>query len=132
MRIYISGPISGTTDYMERFDAVENMLTSRGYSVINPAAVNANLPGDTTWDEYMKMSYTMLDMCDAIYMLKDWERSQGANVELERAFNRDMKIILQESDGADEHPVELKTHDNKTIGREEYWRRLMQRFMRRV
>ena len=31
--------------------------------------VNAMLPEDTTYDEYMAMSFAMLDMCDSIYML---------------------------------------------------------------
>ena len=44
--IYISGPITGTPDYMERFEKAEKELTENGYSVINPAKVNAMLPQD--------------------------------------------------------------------------------------
>ena len=39
--IYISGPITGTSDYMERFEKAEKELIENGYSVINPAKVNA-------------------------------------------------------------------------------------------
>ena len=39
--IYISGPITGTSDYMERFEKAEKELIENGYSVINPAEVNA-------------------------------------------------------------------------------------------
>ena len=35
--IYISGPITGTSDYMKRFEKAEKELTENGYSVINPA-----------------------------------------------------------------------------------------------
>ena len=42
--IYISGPITGTSDYMKRFEKAEKELTENGYSVINPAKVNAMLP----------------------------------------------------------------------------------------
>ena len=35
----------------------------------------AQLPIETTWEEYMQMSMTMLKMCNAIYMLKGWEDS---------------------------------------------------------
>ena len=70
MKIYISGAISGTDDYMERFAKAEKELTEQGYSVVNPAKVNAQLPEDTSYEEYMEMSFCMLDMCDGIYMLK--------------------------------------------------------------
>ena len=41
--IYISGPITGTSDYMKRFEKAEKELTENGYSVINPAKVNAKI-----------------------------------------------------------------------------------------
>ena len=95
MKIYISGAISNTDDFMERFAKAEKELTEQGYSVVNPAKVNAQLPSDTTYEEYMKMSFCMLDMCDSIYMLKGWEKSCGANRELGYAMASD-KIIMYE------------------------------------
>ena len=95
MKIYISGAISNTDDYMERFAKAEKELTERGYSVINPAKVNAQLPKDTTHEEYMKVSLCMLDMCDSIYMLKGWEHSLGANKEFLHAV-KTKKIIMYE------------------------------------
>lgn len=92
-RIYISGAITGTTDYMERFAAAEQKLTAEGYSVVNPAKVNAMMPEDMTWDEYMKMSATMLQLCDSIYMLKGWQESRGAKLENLWAFVDDLEII---------------------------------------
>lgn len=94
-KIYISGPITGTTDYMERFEKAENYLNSKGYSVINPAKVNAQMPKDTTYEEYMKMSFTMLDMCEYIYMLDGWNKSTGANRELGYAMAKDMTIMYE-------------------------------------
>lgn len=95
MKIYISGAITGTDDYMERFSKAEKELTEKGYSVINPAKVNAQLPKDTTHEEYMKMSFCMLDMCDAIYMLNGWSKSCGANRELGFAMAKNKKIIFE-------------------------------------
>lgn len=94
MRVYISGAITGTDDYMERFAKAEKKLTEQGYSVINPAKVNAQLPEDTSYEEYMKMCFCMLDMCDAIYMLHEWNKSCGANRELGYAMAKDKIIIF--------------------------------------
>ena len=95
MKIYISGAISGTDDYMERFAKAENELTEQGYSVVNPAKVNAQLPKDTSYEEYMKMSFCMLEMCEAIYMLRGWERSCGSNREYGYAMAKDMIIMYE-------------------------------------
>lgn len=97
-KIYISGPITGTTDYMERFEKAENYLKSKGYSVVNPAKVNAQMPEDTTYEEYMKMSFTMLDMCQYIYMLDGWHKSTGANRELGYAMAKDMTITYEKEE----------------------------------
>ena len=53
------------------------------------------MPSDTTYEEYMKMSFTMLSMCDAIYMLEGWQKSCGANREYGYAYANDMIIILE-------------------------------------
>lgn len=95
MKIYISGAITGTDDYMERFAKAEKELTVKGCSVINPAKVNAQLPEDTSYDDYMKMSFCMLDMCDAIYMLDGWEESRGANREYGYAIAKGKKVIFE-------------------------------------
>ncbi len=95
MKIYISGAISGTDDYMERFAKAEKELTEKGYSVVNPAKVNAQLPEDTSYEQYMKMCFCMLDMCIAIYMLNGWEESCGANREYGYAMAKDMIIMYE-------------------------------------
>ena len=81
MKVYISGPISGTTDYMERFAKVQKDLEDRGYEVVNPALINSHLPKSTIWDQYMDVSLALLSICDSIYMLPGWEKSRGAVLE---------------------------------------------------
>lgn len=93
MKVYISGAITGTDDYMARFKNAEIRLRLNGYDVVNPAAVNSNLPKTTTYEEYMKMSICMLDMCDAIYMIDGWEKSCGANREYGYAWAAGKTII---------------------------------------
>ena len=86
-RVYISGKITGTTDFMDRFAKAEEKLKAEGYAVLNPAHANSYMPEDTTWDEYMKVSLTLLQMADAIYMLDGWEDSKGARQEYDMAVN---------------------------------------------
>lgn len=95
MKYYISGGITGIENYMETFKKAEEHLIAQGHSVINPAKVNANLPTDTTYEQYMKMCYCMLDMCEGIYMLKDWENSRGANREMGYAIAKGLVITEQ-------------------------------------
>ena len=95
MKIYISGAITGTDDYMERFAKTEKELTEQGYSVINPAKVNAQLPEDTSYEEYMKMCFCMLDMADAIFMISNWKTSCGASQEYGYAMAKNMIIMYE-------------------------------------
>ena len=97
MKIYISGAITNNHDYKEDFERAEDYL-QREYpsaDIINPALVNSFLPKSTTYEEYMKMSFCMLDMCDSIYMIKGWEKSCGANREYGYALAKDMIIMYE-------------------------------------
>lgn len=97
MRIYISGAITNNPDYKEDFERAEDYL-QREYpsaDIINPALVNSCLPKSTTYEEYMKMSFCMLDMCEAIYMMRGWNKSCGANRELGYALAKDKTIIFE-------------------------------------
>lgn len=99
MKVYISGPITGTTDYMERFAEAERRLYEKygsEVSVVNPAKVNSQLPQDTTYEEYMKLCLVMLDMCDAICMIRGWRKSNGANRELGYALGKKYRVLYEQ------------------------------------
>ena len=82
---------------MDRFAKAEKELTEQGYSVVNPAKVNAQMPEDMTYEAYMKMCFAMMDLCDAIYMLNGWEKSCGASRECVRANEKGMVILVEGS-----------------------------------
>lgn len=94
MKIYISGPITGTKDYMERFAAAEREMKECGHEVINPAKLSIIMPESTTWEQYMVISLDLLKMCDGICMLEGWEKSKGASMEHLYALMYKMDIYI--------------------------------------
>jgi hypothetical protein len=38
----------------------------------------------------------MIDVCDAVYFLKDWRESEGAKVECKYAEEKGIKIMFEE------------------------------------
>lgn len=106
MKLYISGPITGTDDYMERFAAAQKELEEEGWTVINPALVNSNLPKDTEWEDYMRMAVCMLDMCEVVYFLDGWEKSRGANIEYGYAQAKGKDLMFQKEDEAEKSGLE--------------------------
>lgn len=78
---------------MERFEEAETLLTNAGLAVYKPAKYNAMLPEETEYGDYMTISFALLSVCDAIYMLPGWENSNGATAELHYA-NVHGKIVM--------------------------------------
>lgn len=93
MRIYISGKITGEKHFMRKFAKAERKLKRAGYDVINPAKINAKLPKNSKWRDYMIVSLAELSTADAIYMLPDWQESKGAKIEHEYAEKHGIIII---------------------------------------
>ena len=97
MRIYISGPITGIPDYKEIFDKAEENLKDKfpNTEIINPTMVV--LPASCTHEDYMRIDLMLLDLADAIYLLKGWDKSKGACMEYGYAIEKDLIILKEES-----------------------------------
>lgn len=94
LKIYISGAITGTTDYKRRFKAAERKITAAGFEAVNPLNLDFILdPATTTWEQYMRADLGLLSACDAIYMIPGWESSKGARIEYEYAMLHGKKIF---------------------------------------
>lgn len=77
--IYISGPITGVDRYWESFEAMEDTISALGYTPLSPS----RLPSGMSNAQYMRICLAMIDSADAVVFLKDWDRSQGARLELD-------------------------------------------------
>jgi len=94
MTVYISGAITGVSNYKDMFAEVESMLLAQGYDVFNPATVDAM--ADTTgwtWADYMQYDLTALGRCNAIYMLSNWANSKGARIEKRYAKRMGIAVL---------------------------------------
>lgn len=99
-KIYLSGKISGTNDYEERFDAAEKKLKEAGFEIFNPVKSGKWLerylaPKVPTWIEYMKQAIKTMMNADYIYMLKGYKESKGARIELFIAKILQYEIIYE-------------------------------------
>lgn len=97
MKVYISGKMTGlqTRQVEKKFQDAVNKLLIEGYIPVNPAVMEYNKGLD--YEDYMHVAIAMLDVCDAIYMLKDWGDSPGARRELRYAIETGKKIMWEES-----------------------------------
>lgn len=95
MIIYISGKITGTADYMERFAQAEKRLKVLGHKTINPAKKNKGNDGKE-WAWYMRRCIKWLCGADAIYMLRGWRKSPGARLEHQIAVALGMSVFMEE------------------------------------
>lgn len=113
MKIYVSGPISGRENgNLPAFRAVNSELLKLGHTVViphdcapfthdGPCPEGYATPFADDYDQhtstacFIRGDFEVLIWCDAIYMLKDWERSVGARAEFDVAALAGLKIYYQ-------------------------------------
>lgn len=93
-KIYISGPITGNPHAATMFDAAEHFLRAKGFEPINPMKLAHN--HSRTWEDYMREDIKALMDADAIYMLKNSEKSNGAMLERNLAVSLKIAVFHEE------------------------------------
>ena len=91
--VYIAGPMRGLPDLGRRnFQAAEDCLKARGFSVLNPAVMPEDLPAEA----YMPICLAMLREADIVALLPGWENSAGAKIEAAFAKEEHIKAFTIE------------------------------------
>lgn len=76
-KIYIAGKITGLDNFKEIFNQAEQELKQKGHKVMNPAI----LPSGFEYEDYMKVCFSMIDVCEEVHFLPNWTDSDGAKRE---------------------------------------------------
>lgn len=95
--VYISGAIAhhDLQERMETFGKAEEHLARQGWCPVNP--FNNGVPQSSHWTEHMRADIMLLLGCEAIYMLRGWELSKGAKLELDVASSCGIKVLFEQS-----------------------------------
>ena len=119
MKIYVSGAVTGIKDYKYIFSNktwhLNQTNNKYGLYFINPVVMNSQFDRRDidnnellSYDDFMKLCYTELEVCDGIYLMKGWRNSMGANRELGFAKGQKKKIFLEEDCGEDVYEYYFK------------------------
>ena len=96
MKIFISGPIRKYAHCgynREAFMLCEKYYLERGHAIMNPIRLHTRYPERLSHEDYMRVCFAMLDVCDVIALLPGWQDSEGARQEYERAYLLKKTII---------------------------------------
>jgi len=104
--IYLAGPIRGVED--NNYNAFENaheLLEKQGWHVVNPLDLTYAFGTPSEVQSNPRLLRAVMDAelaaiphLDAIYLLRGWERSEGARAELAVALAHGKQILLEGAD----------------------------------
>lgn len=76
--VYLAGPISSNLDgYQREFSIARELVRGAGYTTVD----STFLPLGLKESDYMRIALSILEAADTVVALKDWTKSQGAQIE---------------------------------------------------
>jgi hypothetical protein len=93
-KVYVSGPMTGVPYYnFPAFDEAAARLRGMGYEVVNPA--DKVIVEGWEWTDYLRHDIKEVCDCEAIFMLEGWEKSAGAQLEIEVARGLGLEVLYE-------------------------------------
>lgn len=104
MTIYVAGKITGLSkeESDKKFEEAAKMLREQGHRVFIPTVLPAY--DEVSHDDYLHICFSMIDICECVYMLKNWQQSKGAKKERLYATAKG-KVILYEDESIRESDI---------------------------
>jgi len=75
---------------MEQFAKAEQVLREQGHIPMNPSVLSQGFEQG----EYMKICYSMIDVCEGVYFLNNWWKSKGAKLEYDYAIQERKAMMI--------------------------------------
>ena len=96
--VYIAGKMRGLKDYGRRhFYTSARCLETQGYIVLDPSTLPLGMPNE----KYMPICLSMLEAADYIYMLDNWEDSEGAKIEYSYAVIQGKQVLFEKDESVE-------------------------------
>ena len=99
LNVYLSGPITGTDDYQNRFEFGEIKVHQKfgdAARAINPVKIAEQLPESITYEEIMQICFDTIRACEVVLLMPGWERSMGCNQEHGYAIGIGKEVVKWE------------------------------------
>ena len=95
--VYISGPMTGQDEQecRQRFAEAQALLEASGYTAFDPWDLHDLIPW-ANYHQILQVDLEILHGCDAIYLLKGWQDSNGCKKEHLRAEWNDLIVMEEE------------------------------------
>lgn len=114
MRVYIAGAMTGVFKYKQNFTEAEEYIRGLGHIVVNPSFLLEGL------SDYYEINKAMIDQCDAIYVLLNYENSKGTKKEIEYAKSTGKRVIYQNSTEVRDQNGNSWSWVNRPLGYSDY------------
>lgn len=103
MKVYVSGKMRGVHNYNRgQFDRWTRQLKELGFDAVNPMEIGDSIATPEEIDaspelveKVLEADIAALRKCDAIFMLRGWETSEGARRELKVALEMNIPIMQE-------------------------------------
>ena len=90
-KVYISGKITGNQHYKRDFKKAKKLFPKKDFSILMPTYLDCILD----YEDYMKIDFAMISVCDYILVLNNYKDSPGALREIDHAIKNGVRVVFE-------------------------------------